>query len=218
MNLTTSYVVNGDDFPVNNINDLLPVHDDSIHSDGPGIPVGSKVLAQQRKVLLTEMGTEGFLRIILTPLKPLYDYIIIDTNWATSPLMINARTAVDGDGAHLFCFRLTFCIHPDIIKITSEYSWYTGAYPIVMGEKGSRVRIPHKAVAVLAEGSPDVTGAMLREGGDRAGRRSQNTCLRMTHTKTSPSLRGCRPPAPSAGDRCCTLFGLCSFFAARRPP
>ena len=151
MNLTTSYVVNGDDFPVNNINDLLPVHDDSIHSDGPGIPVGSKVLAQQRKVLLTEMGTEGFLRIILTPLKPLYDYIIIDTNWATSPLMINARTAVDGDGAHLFCFRLTFCIHPDIIKITSEYSWYTGAYPIVMGEKGSRVRIPHKAVAVLAE-------------------------------------------------------------------
>ena len=119
MNLTTSYVVNGDDFPVNNINDLLPVHDDSIHSDGPGIPVGSKVLAQQRKVLLTEMGTEGFLRIILTPLKPLYDYIIIDTNWATSPLMINARTAVDGDGAHLFCFRLTFCIHPDIIKITS---------------------------------------------------------------------------------------------------
>ena len=71
MNLTTFYVVNGGD---------LPVHDDSIHSDGPGIPVGSKVLAQQRKVLLTEMGTEGFLRIILTPLKPLYDYIIIDTN------------------------------------------------------------------------------------------------------------------------------------------
>ena len=30
MNLTTSYVVNGDDLPVNNINDLLPVHDDSI--------------------------------------------------------------------------------------------------------------------------------------------------------------------------------------------
>ena len=30
--------------------------------------------------------------------------------------MINARTAVDGDGAHLFCFRLTFCIHPDKIK------------------------------------------------------------------------------------------------------
>lgn len=57
MDLTTSYVVNGDDLPVNNINDLLPVHDDSIHSDGPGIPVGSKVLAQQRKVLLTEMGT-----------------------------------------------------------------------------------------------------------------------------------------------------------------
>ena len=74
MNLTTFYVVNGGDLPVNNINDLLPVHDDSIHSDGPGIPVGSKVLAQQRKVLLTEMGTEGFLRIILTPLKPLYDY------------------------------------------------------------------------------------------------------------------------------------------------
>ena len=167
MNLTTSYVVNGDDLPVNNINDLLPVHDDSIHSDGPGIPVGSKVLAQQRKVLLTEMGTEGFLRIILTPLKPLYDYIIIDTNWATSPLMINARTAVDGDGAHLFCFRLTFCIHPDIIKITSEYSWYTGAYPIVMGEKGSRVRIPHKAVAVLAECLSAMSlGCLFREDGE----------------------------------------------------
>ena len=65
MNLTTFYVVNGGDLPVNNINDLLPVHDDSIHSDGPGIPVGSKVLAQQRKVLLTEMGTEGFLRLSL---------------------------------------------------------------------------------------------------------------------------------------------------------
>lgn len=177
MNLTTSYVVNGDDLPVNNINDLhgiilgarelLPVHDDSIHSDGPGIPVGSKVLAQQRKVLLTEMGTEGFLRIILTPLKPLYDYIIIDTNWATSPLMINARTAADSDGAHLFCFRLTFCIHPDIIKITSEYSWYTGAHPIVMGEKGSRVRIPHKAVAVLAECLSAMSlGCLFREDGE----------------------------------------------------
>ena len=167
MNLTTSYVVNGDDFPVNNINDLLPVHDDSIHSDGPGIPVGSKVLAQQRKVLLTEMGTGGFLRIILTPLRPLYDYIITDTNWATSPLMINARTAVDGDGAHLFCFRLTFCIHPDIIKITSEYSWYTGARPIVVGEKGSRVRIPHKAVAVLAECLSAMSlGCLFREDGE----------------------------------------------------
>ena len=146
MNLTTFYVVNGGDLPVNNINDLLPVHDDSIHSDGPGIPVGSKVLAQQRKVLLTEMGTEGFLRIIL---------------------MINARTAVDGDGAHLFCFRLTFCIHPDIIKITSEYSWYTGAYPIVMGEKGSRVRIPHKAVAVLAECLSAMSlGCLFREDGE----------------------------------------------------
>ena len=65
--------------------------------------------------------------------------------------MINARTAVDGDGAHLFCFRLTFCIHPDIIKITSEYSWYTGAYPIVMGEKGSRVRIPHRNATVMSK-------------------------------------------------------------------
>jgi chromosome partitioning protein len=96
MNLTTSYVVNGDDFPVNNINDLLPVHDDSIHSDGPGIPVGSKVLAQQRKVLLTEMGTEGFLRIILTPLKPLYDYIIIDTQpTRDSQILSNAIAAAD---------------------------------------------------------------------------------------------------------------------------
>ena len=65
MNLTTFYVVNGGDLPVNNINDLLPVHDDSIHSDGPGIPVGSKVLAQQRKVLLTEMGPKAFCELSL---------------------------------------------------------------------------------------------------------------------------------------------------------
>ena len=81
--------------------------------------------------------------------------------------MINARTAVDGDGAQLFCFRLTFCIHPDIIKITSEYSWYTGARPIVVGEKGSRVRIPHKAVAVLAECLSAMSlGCLFREDGE----------------------------------------------------
>ena len=72
-----------------------------------------------------------------------------------------------GDGAHLFCFRLTFCIHPDIIKITSEYSWYTGARPIVVGEKGSRVRIPHKAVAVLAECLSAMSlGCLFREDGE----------------------------------------------------
>ena len=103
MNLTTSYVVNGDDFPVN-INDLCLSSGDSIHSDGPGIPVGSKVLAQQRKVLLTEMGTEGFLRVILTPLKPLYDYIIIDTNWATSHDDDQCSYRWTDDSAHLFCF------------------------------------------------------------------------------------------------------------------
>lgn len=105
MNLTTSYVVNNDDLPASNINDLFgmilsdcelpPAQDYIIPSAGPDILVGSKALAQQEKILLTEMGTEGFLRTILTPLKPLYDYIIIDTNRATSPLMINALTAAD---------------------------------------------------------------------------------------------------------------------------
>lgn len=45
--------------------------------------------------LLNEMGTEGFLKSILHPLRERYDYILIDTNRAASPLMVNALTAED---------------------------------------------------------------------------------------------------------------------------
>lgn len=56
---------------------------------------GSKSLAKLEISLLTEMGTERFLQEILSPLRPHYDYIIIDTNRAASPLMTNALTAAD---------------------------------------------------------------------------------------------------------------------------
>lgn len=56
---------------------------------------GSKALAKLETNLLTEMGTERFLQEILSPLRPHYDYIIIDTNRAASPLMTNALTAAD---------------------------------------------------------------------------------------------------------------------------
>ena len=56
---------------------------------------GNKSLAKLETSLLTEMGTERFLQEILTPLRPHYDYIIIDTNRAASPLMTNALTAAD---------------------------------------------------------------------------------------------------------------------------
>lgn len=56
---------------------------------------GSKSLGKLETSLLTEMGTERFLQEILSPHRPHYDYIIIDTNRAASPLMTNALTAAD---------------------------------------------------------------------------------------------------------------------------
>ena len=56
---------------------------------------GSKSLGKLETSLLTEMGTERFLQEILSPLRSHYDYIIIDTNRAASPLMTNALTAAD---------------------------------------------------------------------------------------------------------------------------
>lgn len=56
---------------------------------------GSKSLGKLETSLLTEMGTERFLQEILSSLRPHYDYIIIDTNRAASPLMTNALTAAD---------------------------------------------------------------------------------------------------------------------------
>lgn len=65
--------------------------------------------------------------------------------------------------------RLTADKPLDTITMTSEYSWYTGVHPIVMGEKGSRVRIPRKAVAVLAECLPAMSLGRLswEDGGAR---------------------------------------------------
>jgi len=56
---------------------------------------GSKELSRLESLLQTEMGTEHFLENILSPLRTSYDYIIIDTNRAASPLMVNALTATD---------------------------------------------------------------------------------------------------------------------------
>lgn len=56
---------------------------------------GSKNLSGLEPVLQTEMGAEQFLSDILAPLRTSYDYILIDTNRATSPLMVNALTAAD---------------------------------------------------------------------------------------------------------------------------
>ncbi len=56
---------------------------------------GSKNLGRLETSLLTEMGTERFLQEILSLLRTHYDYIIIDTNRAGTPLMTNALTAAD---------------------------------------------------------------------------------------------------------------------------
>ena len=98
----------------------------------------------------------------------------------------------------------------------SEYLWYAGA-PMAL-HKGSRVRIPHKAVAVLAEGSPDVTGASAPgRRGPRWTPKSEYLPAYDAHKNLSEPERV--PPSRPIGGGCrCTLFGLCSFFAAWRPP
>ncbi|NBI81746.1 ParA family protein [Clostridiaceae bacterium] len=74
----------------------LPVPSSYIQRCGKAdlIP-GSKNLGKLETSLLTEMGTERFLQEILSPLRAHYDYILIDTNRAASPLMTNALTAAD---------------------------------------------------------------------------------------------------------------------------
>ncbi len=42
--------------------------------------LGVRYWLSKRKVLLTEMGPKAFCELSLRALKPLYDYIIIDTN------------------------------------------------------------------------------------------------------------------------------------------
>lgn len=59
-------------------------------------------------------------------------------------------------------------------------------------QKGSRVRIPRKAVAVLAKRSPSSHwSGSSGKAGSAFGRLSQNTCLRMAHTRPPRALGGC---------------------------
>lgn len=105
INLTATLATNVGILPPHNIGTLfeLLLRDDELplaaqfiasHGKIDFIP-GSKELSRLESVLLSEMGTERFLQIILEPLRSAYDYIIIDTNRAASPLMVNALTAAD---------------------------------------------------------------------------------------------------------------------------
>lgn len=104
MNLSSS-LLSEHQFPKQNIHNLmlclledfeLPSLDSIIQRCGKvDLLPGSKDLTRLEVSLLTEMGAERFLHEILSPLRASYDYIIIDTNRAESPLMTNALTATD---------------------------------------------------------------------------------------------------------------------------
>ncbi len=105
VNLTTTLAINEDCLPELNIVDLfflllkdeaLPDSAHFIASHGSvDFVQGSKELSKLESLLQTEMGTERFLECILTACRSNYDYIIMDTNRATGPLMVNALTATD---------------------------------------------------------------------------------------------------------------------------
>lgn len=105
VNLTVSLARADAPMPQLNMNDLLtllledqeppPAHQYIAHSGGVDFIPGSKELYRQESALLSEMGSERFLASILAPLRTSYDYILIDTNRANSPLMVNALTAAD---------------------------------------------------------------------------------------------------------------------------
>ncbi len=105
INLTATLTTNAGALPPLNVGNLLELllRDDELplspqfiatHGKIDFIP-GSKDLSRLESILQSEMGTERFLQDILEPLREVYDYIIIDTNRATSPLMVNALTATD---------------------------------------------------------------------------------------------------------------------------
>lgn len=105
INLTVSLIKPDTRAPQHHIGDLLtcllgdqplPTANTYIAKSGKiDFISGSKDLARLEPILQTEMGTEQFLASILAPLRAEYDYILIDTNRATSPLMVNALTAAD---------------------------------------------------------------------------------------------------------------------------
>lgn len=74
---------------------LPPQEDFIVRHKGVDFVPGSKQLYRQESTLRLEMGSERFLATLLSPLRTSYDYIIIDTNRADSPLLINALTAAD---------------------------------------------------------------------------------------------------------------------------
>lgn len=104
MNLTTSMLSDYSEVGYNLYNlvelmltdQVLPTPEHYIvQTKGGDILPGSKSLGLLESALLTEMGTEYFLKTILRPLREKYDYIILDTNRVAGPLMINALTAAD---------------------------------------------------------------------------------------------------------------------------
>ncbi len=105
INLTATLSTNEESHPNLCIADLISIllKDESLPASSAfvashaGIDFihGSKELSRLESLLQTEMGTEHFLECILSPLRTNYDYIIIDTNRAASPLMVNALTATD---------------------------------------------------------------------------------------------------------------------------
>lgn len=105
INLTSTLTTNMDVHPKYSIADLmtLMLKDESLPKPSSFVAshgqvdfiYGSKEMSRLESLLPTEMGTEHFLDYILAPLKDSYDYIIIDTNRAASPLMVNALTATD---------------------------------------------------------------------------------------------------------------------------
>lgn len=105
INLTTSLMPENEDYPLYNMNDLLEMllNDKPLPNDEEyiyrtkriDIIPGSRELHRQETALRLEMGSERFLSAILEPMRHSYDYIIIDTNRANSPLLTNALTAAD---------------------------------------------------------------------------------------------------------------------------
>ncbi len=126
---------------------------------------GSKNLSRLETSLLTEMGTERFLQEILSPLRARYDYIIIDTNRAGTPLMTNALTAADrGDGKR-----------PGRCGRAALDAAHRGHCP--GGEKGGQHRGPHGAEPRHHRGRPWPGSARhggLRRGQERGLHRGEN--------------------------------------------
>lgn len=65
------------------------------HCGGVDLIAASTYLSAVSETMRLEMGSERFLADILTPLRPLYDYIVVDTGPKLDNLNINALVAAD---------------------------------------------------------------------------------------------------------------------------